>query len=222
LRLVLGVDLPLSIAAMPPVSLVGLSWAMDPSDRSSGDRACKGTCPSRGPQRSRGRGVCGRSLTLHTPPPPGSHRRPVNWPAARSATGVSTSPLSIPAMPPVSLVGLSWAIDPDRRLAAALTHVPLNGRLVRRRRASNVRVERLKGRFPKGGVSGDSLQPVVARGEPVRLVWPQWQGVGTVSVQQLVSDFPFDVGRRGYAVGSAVLEAVLPPNHGPTSLCPWL
>jgi hypothetical protein len=132
------------------------------------------------------------------------------------------SPLSIPAMPPVSLVGLSWAIDPDRRLAAALTHVPLNGRLVRRRRASNVRVERLKGRFPKGGVSGDSLQPVVARGEPVRLVWPQWQGVGTVSVQQLVSDFPFDVGRRGYAVGSAVLEAVLPPNHGPTSLCPWL
>jgi arginase len=56
----------------------------------------------------------------------------------------------------------------------------------------------------------------------LRLVWPQWQGVGTVSVQQLVSDFPFDVGRRGYAVGSAVLEAVLPPNHGPTSLCPWL
>jgi hypothetical protein len=39
------------------------------------------------------------------------------------------SPLSIAAMPPVSLVGLSWAMDPDRRLAAALTHVPLNGRL---------------------------------------------------------------------------------------------
>ena len=32
-------------------------------------------------------------------------------------------------MPPVSLVGLSWAMDPDRRLAAALTHVPLNGPL---------------------------------------------------------------------------------------------
>ena len=42
---ILGVYLSLSIAAMPPVSLVGLSWAMDPSDRSSGDRACKGTCP---------------------------------------------------------------------------------------------------------------------------------------------------------------------------------
>jgi len=54
----------------------------------------------------------------------------------------------------------------------------------------------------------------------LRLVWPQWQGVGTVSVQQLASEFPFDVGRRGYAVGSAVLEAVLPPNHGPTVTVP--
>jgi hypothetical protein len=33
LMLVLGVYSPLSIAAMPPVSLVDLSWAMDPSDR---------------------------------------------------------------------------------------------------------------------------------------------------------------------------------------------
>ena len=31
---ILGVYLSLSIAAMPPVSLVGLSWAMDSSDRS--------------------------------------------------------------------------------------------------------------------------------------------------------------------------------------------
>jgi arginase len=54
----------------------------------------------------------------------------------------------------------------------------------------------------------------------LRLVWPQWQGVGTVSVHQLASEFPFDVGRRGYAVGSAVLEAVLPPNHGPTVTVP--
>ena len=50
----------------------------------------------------------------------------------------------------------------------------------------------------------------------LRLVWPQWQGAGTVSVQQLASEFPFDVGRRGYAVGSAVLAAVLPPHDGPT------
>ena len=41
----------------------------------------------------------------------------------------------------------------------------------------------------------------------LRLVWPQWQGGGTVSVQQLASEFPLDIGRRGYAVGSAVLEA---------------
>jgi hypothetical protein len=32
-ELILGAYPPLSIAAMPPVSLVGLSWAMEPSDR---------------------------------------------------------------------------------------------------------------------------------------------------------------------------------------------
>ncbi len=32
-ELILGAYPPLSIAAMPPVSLVGLSWAMDPWDR---------------------------------------------------------------------------------------------------------------------------------------------------------------------------------------------
>jgi arginase len=54
----------------------------------------------------------------------------------------------------------------------------------------------------------------------LRLVWPQWQGGGTASVQELASEFPFDVGRRGYAVGSAVLEAVLPPHDGPTVTVP--
>jgi arginase len=54
----------------------------------------------------------------------------------------------------------------------------------------------------------------------LRLVWPQWQGGGTVSVQEFASEFPFDVGRRGYAVGSAVLEAVLPPHDGPTVTVP--
>jgi arginase len=54
----------------------------------------------------------------------------------------------------------------------------------------------------------------------LRLVSPQWQGGGTVSVQQLASEFPLDIGRRGYAVGSAVLEAVLPPHEGPTASVP--
>jgi hypothetical protein len=31
--LIVGVYSPLSIAAIPPASQVGLSWAMDPSDR---------------------------------------------------------------------------------------------------------------------------------------------------------------------------------------------
>src|SRR5918994_4708175 len=39
-------------------------------------------------------------------------------------------------MPPILLIGLGWAMDPDRRLAAALIHVPLNGRLAELRRPS--------------------------------------------------------------------------------------
>jgi arginase len=54
----------------------------------------------------------------------------------------------------------------------------------------------------------------------LRLVWPQWQGAGTSSVMALASEFPFDVARRGYAVGAAVLEAVLPPHEGPTATVP--
>jgi hypothetical protein len=54
----------------------------------------------------------------------------------------------------------------------------------------------------------------------LRLLCPQWQGAGTSSVQALASEFPFDVARRGYAVGSAVLEAILPPSDGPTAIVP--
>jgi arginase len=61
-----------------------------------------------------------------------------------------------------------------------------------------------------------------ARGDGVtlRLLWPQWQGAGTASVQALAPEFPFEVARRGYAVGSAVLAAVLPANQGPTAAAP--
>ena len=51
----------------------------------------------------------------------------------------------------------------------------------------------------------------------LRLLWPQWQGAGTSSILELAPEFPFDVARRGYAVGSAVLAAVLPANDGPTA-----
>jgi arginase len=54
----------------------------------------------------------------------------------------------------------------------------------------------------------------------LRLLCPQWQGAGTSSVRELAAEFPFDVARRGYAVGSAVLEAVLPPHDGPTAAVP--
>jgi arginase len=54
----------------------------------------------------------------------------------------------------------------------------------------------------------------------LRLLWPQWQGTGTSSVRAIASEFPFDVAHRGYAVGSAVLEAVLPTHDGPTAAVP--
>ena len=53
-------------------------------------------------------------------------------------------------------------------------------------------------------------------GLTLRLLWPQWQGAGTSSVRSQASEFPLDVARRGYAVGSAVLQAVLPEHAGPT------
>ena len=55
-------------------------------------------------------------------------------------------------------------------------------------------------------------------GGNLRLIWPQWQGDGTSSVRRAAYEFPFDVARRGYAVGSAVLAAVLPPHDGPTAI----
>ncbi len=54
----------------------------------------------------------------------------------------------------------------------------------------------------------------------LRLVWPQWQGAGSSSVRELAPEFPFDVARRGYAVGTRVLEAVLPEHDGPTAVVP--
>ena len=68
------------------------------------------------------------------------------------------------------------------------------------------------GASPKDAAAGS--------GVTLRLLWPQWQGAGTSSVTELASEFPFGIARRGYAVGSAVLAAVLPPNEGPTAVAP--
>jgi hypothetical protein len=54
----------------------------------------------------------------------------------------------------------------------------------------------------------------------LRLVWPQWQGAGTESVRSLAPEFPFDIARRGYSVGTTVLQAVLPEHDGPTAVVP--
>jgi arginase len=65
---------------------------------------------------------------------------------------------------------------------------------------------------PTGGSDHDGVN--------LRLLWPQWQGAGTSSVATLAPEFPLYVARRGYAVGTAVLEAILPPHDGPTVSAP--
>ncbi|GHO98109.1 arginase [Reticulibacter mediterranei] len=54
----------------------------------------------------------------------------------------------------------------------------------------------------------------------LRLCFPQWQGAGVESIRSLFSEVPFEEARRGYAVGAAVLNAVLPEHNGPTALVP--
>ena len=70
---------------------------------------------------------------------------------------------------------------------------------------------------PDSSTTGDSDHD---DGVNLRLLWPQWQGAGTSVVEEFASEFPLYVARRGYAVGTAVLEAVLPPHEGPTVTAP--
>jgi hypothetical protein len=65
----------------------------------------------------------------------------------------------------------------------------------------------------------NQVDPITAAPH-LRLVWPQWQGAGTESVRSLAAEFPFDIARRGYSVGTKVLEAVLPEHDGPTAIVP--
>jgi arginase len=54
-------------------------------------------------------------------------------------------------------------------------------------------------------------------GITLRLVWPQWKGGGTSSIRELAPEFPFDVARRGYAVGSVVLVTGFPLLRPPVN-----
>ncbi|WP_454293945.1 arginase family protein [Salana multivorans] len=58
------------------------------------------------------------------------------------------------------------------------------------------------------------------RGSHLRLVWPQWQGAGLSSIETFAGELPLEVARRGYAVGTRVLEAILPPHEGPSAVVP--
>ncbi|CAN5733536.1 hypothetical protein BH10ACT9_BH10ACT9_60530 [soil metagenome] len=57
-------------------------------------------------------------------------------------------------------------------------------------------------------------------GSTLRLVWPQWQGASRDMVAQLMPGVPLEQATRGYATGTAVLNAVLPPHDGPTATVP--
>ncbi|MFD4367266.1 arginase family protein [Rhodococcus sp. NPDC058521] len=54
----------------------------------------------------------------------------------------------------------------------------------------------------------------------LRLLWPQWQGAGADNVADLMPDTPLEQARRSYAVGTAVLNAVLPEHAGRTATVP--
>ena len=91
--------------------------------------------------------------------------------------------------------------------------------------AHHVYVVRRRPKWCEVGIRG-TLHPVnqSASNDPagthLRLIWPQWQGAGSSSVRQFTTEFPFEVGRRGYAVGAQVLQAVLPEHDGPTAVVP--
>jgi hypothetical protein len=53
-----------------------------------------------------------------------------------------------------------------------------------------------------------STGTVRSDGTHLRLLCPKWQGAGTSGVRDLASELPVDLARRGYAVGTAVLQAV--------------
>jgi arginase len=54
----------------------------------------------------------------------------------------------------------------------------------------------------------------------LRLLWPQWQGASADNIDALLPEFPHEEARLGYTIGTDVLQAVLPPHHGPTDTVP--
>lgn len=66
----------------------------------------------------------------------------------------------------------------------------------------------------------DSAPETTAPEAHLRLIWPEWQGAAATMVGQLASELPLEIARRGYAVGTAVLQAALPPHDGPAVTVP--
>lgn len=54
----------------------------------------------------------------------------------------------------------------------------------------------------------------------LRLLWPQWQGATARNAAHLVPEVAPADARRGYALGTSVLQAALPTHDGPTATVP--
>lgn len=54
----------------------------------------------------------------------------------------------------------------------------------------------------------------------LRLLWPQWQGATAANVAELTPELPYDRARRGYALGTRILDAVLPVGDAITARVP--
>lgn len=69
-----------------------------------------------------------------------------------------------------------------------------------------------------GNPSRDRFAPLPSNA--LRLVWAQWQGAGPDAVAALYPELDLDEARRSYALGTQVLDAILPPHSGTTAVVP--
>ena len=46
----------------------------------------------------------------------------------------------------------------------------------------------------------------------LRLLWPQWQGAGPDAVAALAADLPSPLAHTGYALGTRILDLLVPDN----------
>jgi Arginase/agmatinase/formimionoglutamate hydrolase, arginase family len=56
--------------------------------------------------------------------------------------------------------------------------------------------------------------------QDLRLIWPQWQGAGSTSIDAFKGDLSFEVVRQAYSAGTNILQSILPTHEGPSEVVP--